>query len=143
MKSAGNAIQTAVYGLLTSDTGSGGLFAPGAALVLGVFDAAGVPEAQAMPYITIGYYQSIPFTTLRREGEDITLEIHVWTRTRGFKNGNAILNRINQRIGNTNLNATGYDLSRSIFVNAMNVPDPESDIEHIISRYRVLAQEAP
>lgn len=143
MKSAANAVQTAVYNLLVGDTGTGGLFASGAALVLGVFDAAGVPEAQAMPYITIGYYQSAPFTTMRREGEDIALEIHVWTRVRGFKNGNAILNRINQRIGNTSLNATGYDLSRSVFVNAMNVPDPASDVEHIIARYRVLVQETP
>lgn len=141
MKAAANAVQAAIYTALTSDTGAGGLFAVGANLVLGVWDAAGVPEAQAMPYITIGEFETLPFVTMGREGEDLTATVNIWTRARGIKAANTILNRVNQCIGNHALSCSGYSLARWTFAGATSVPDPVSDVEHIVARYRVLLQE--
>jgi hypothetical protein len=96
-----------------------------------------------MPYITIGNLESVPFTTMGREGENVLATLHVWTRTRGFKAGNTILNRVNQCIGNHALSVSGYSLARSLFERSLNVPDPVSDVEHIVATYRVWLQETP
>ena len=141
MNAAANPLQAAIYAALIADTGSGGLFADGAELVNGVFDAGGIPEGQSMPYITFGWFSSTPFRTMKRSGEDVVAEVHIWTRTGGFKSGNAILKRVNVCIGDASLSCSGYSLARSTFQDSQNLADPQSGVEHIVAHYRVLMQE--
>lgn len=138
MIAAANPLQVAIYTAITGDTGTGGLMATASPLILGCFDAAGVPEAQAMPYVTIGWLDSSPaLRTMRKNGEEVLASIHVWTRKRGFKDGNAILTRLNMLFGDNALTATGYSLARSLFERSQNVADPDNDVEHIVATYRV------
>jgi len=137
---AANPVQAAIYAALTADTGAGGLFGT-PALINGVFDAAGVPEAQAMPYVTIGYFDSGPFRTFAKNGEDLQATLHVWTRTRGFKSGNAIGGRLKALLGDNSLTVAGYSLARSTFLRSNNVPDPQTDVEHIVITFRILLGE--
>lgn len=142
MISSANPLQAAIYTAIAGDTGVGGLMKSGAALILGYFDAAGVPEGQPMPYVTIGWFDSSPaLVTMGKNGEEVQASIHVWTRKRGFKDGNAILTRLNALFGDNALTVTGYSLARSSFLRAINVSDPDTDIEHIVVTYKILMGE--
>lgn len=143
MIAAANPLQAAIYTAITGDTGAGGLMAGGgAALILGCFDAAGLPEAQAMPYVTIGWFDSSPaLRTMGKNGEEVLASIHVWTQKRGFKSGNDILKRLNMLFGDNALTVTGYSIARSLFERSQNVADPDTDVEHIVATYRVIMGE--
>lgn len=141
MKAAANALQTAIYSLLNTDTGSGGLRNVTTPLVLGIFDQAGVPEGQLFPYLTIGEFFSEPLTTWGAEGEVVRALVHVWTRKRGYKDAFTILNRVNVLLGDAALTVTGYSLARSIFQEYNSVHEPLEDVEHVMGVYRVWLQE--
>lgn len=145
MNAAAGAYQTALFTLLNGDVGAGGLRNPGSPLVLGVFDFGAVPQDQPHPYLTIGDMTSVPWGTMRRNGEQIVSTVHIWTQSNteeGFEDAHAILNRVNQLIGDAAMTVSGYVLARSLYERYQTVSDPDPKIQHIAAAYRVWLQEA-
>lgn len=62
-------IQKAVWKALTND-------AQLMSKVVGVFDF--VPDNNSFPYVEIGEFQTAPFQTFDRYGQEVTMTIHVW-----------------------------------------------------------------
>lgn len=142
MKAAVNPLQVAVYTLLTTDTGAGGLFETGSEMVNAVYDDGAVPEGVTYPYITLGDNQSLFWGAFAQDGEDIEMTLHIWTRERGFKDAGEILSRLNELLGDATLTVSGYQLARSNFERYSRVNDPEEGVQHVAVAYQVLMQES-
>jgi hypothetical protein len=136
MKAAAGALQATIFALLDGDATLG-------ALVEGVFDFGGVEKSQVFPYVTIGEVSSDTWGTLTNDGEQVQATLHVWTQGRRMAPANAILNRLNELLGNATLTVTGYALARSLFETYNSVSDPDDRIQHLVVTYRVWMQEAP
>jgi hypothetical protein len=127
-------VQEALYGKFTGD---GTLMA----LIEGVFDQ--VPEGQAYPYVRIGDHLSTPDNDHGGFGREITVTIHVWTKTRGNKQGQAIAARVGELLDHQErqLTVTGHRVVsiRQEFDQA--VPDPDPQIRHHVLRFRIITDQ--
>jgi hypothetical protein len=127
-------VQEALYAKLTGD---GTLMA----LIEGVFDQ--VPEGNPYPYVRIGDHLSIPDNDHGGFGREITVTIHVWTKTRGNKQGQAIAVRVGELLDHQErqLTVAGHRVVsiRQEFDQA--VPDPDPQIRHHVLRFRIITDQ--
>lgn len=93
--------QKAMYSALTGDSALD-------ALINGVFDR--VPDNTAYPYVTIGNAQWRDWSTQSKQGSEIHLDVHAYSRKGGRKEALDILARVYAVLHDGSLSATGQHL---------------------------------
>jgi hypothetical protein len=112
----------------------------------GVYDTAPfLPEgapATSFPYVVIGNDTNRPWDTDDQRGAEITLTLHFWSRTDGFKQVKALMDQAYGILHRAILTKAGYSVTDCLmeFSDAMN--DPDGKTKHGIQRYRMTVQEA-
>jgi hypothetical protein len=105
-----------------------------------VFDQR-APEGTQYPYVLVGDHLSIPDNTHTTSGRDITVTVHVWTRTRTNKQGQdiaaAVSALLDHQVAALNAVLVGHKVVaiRNNFDQALTDPDPELR-QHVL-RFRV------
>jgi hypothetical protein len=126
-----NAVQAAIVAAVQGDASTM------ARLPGGVHDE--VPENLQLDYLVVGDHLSVPDNDLTSFGREITVTLHIWTKARGFKRGQDILDKIVQLLDHRpeSLTPTGHTVVsiRSIFDQAIRDPDPAW--RHHILRFRI------
>lgn len=126
-------IQKSIYDVLSGDVTLN-------ALITGVFDD--VPKDQEFPFITLGTATEVNFNTFSRQGRDITEEVFIWSRHRGFSEGLEILERVALLLDYTTITTTNslvyirYEDGDTSLV-ALD----EGRTKQIRGRFRVVVQE--
>jgi hypothetical protein len=104
-----------------------------------VFDEANPSETR--DYVVVGDHLSTPDNTHDRYGREVTVTLHVWTKTPGAKRGQTIANAIialfDHQPAALSAATAGHDVVsvRNIFDQAMRDPDPEW--RHHVLRFRI------
>jgi hypothetical protein len=104
------------------------------------------PEAMPKPYIQVGDHLSIPDDDLTSFGHETTVTIHVWTKDKSNKQGEAIGGRVHALLHKRPAAVTAAFASASAghkcvrinneFSQALSDPDPQ--IRHHVLRFRVV-----
>lgn len=108
-----------------------------------VFD--GPPESATYPYVALGDHLSIPDNAQGQYGREVTETVHIWTKGRSNKDGQAIANRVSalldHRVAELSAALTGHRCVsiRQEFDQALRDPDPQ--IRHHVVRFRVQTQQ--
>lgn len=136
MSSALDNIQQAIYSLLTGDTTL-------MSKITGVYDEVPqdlVNDDTNFPFVTIGEATSVPFRTMTRFGEEVTVTLHVWSRYKGFKEALEILDDLNRLLADRDLNVAGYDTAACFYEFSETLRDPDGKTRHVPVRYRIIVQ---
>lgn len=133
-KSPIHPVQTAIYQRLKNDATLAGM-------VTGVYDY--VPEGTAYPYVRIGDHLSIPDNTHDTYGREITTTIHIWTRSRGNAQGQAIAARIGELLDHRprDLAVAGHKVVSIRQEFDQVLPDPDPEVRHHILRFRIQTEQ--
>lgn len=120
--------QTAVYARLTADATLAGL-------VAGVFDE--VPESTVMPYVVLGEATEESQDSHDRQGLEVTLTLHIWSRYRGYDEAAGILRELDRLLDRVSLTVDGF--TAVSIAQQMNqfMRDPNPEIRHVTVQYRV------
>lgn len=121
------AVQQAIYAKLTSDATLMGL-------IKGVFDA--VPDNQPMPYVVIGEGTEVPFRTFTSTSYVATITLHIWSGAKGYKEGLAILDRLNTLLDRVSLTVSGFQHIYCEYEFSNTTQDPDGS-RHIPVRYKL------
>jgi len=99
-----------------------------------------VPEDAPHPYIKIGDHLSVPDNDHGGFGRESTVTVHVWTRSRGNAQGQAIANRVIELFDHrpSDVDVQGHLVVsiRCEFDQAL--PDPNPEIRHHVVRFRIV-----
>ena len=134
--SAMGAIQTALYGRLTGDATLTGML-PG-----GVKDH--VPDNTPYEYVVIGEQIETPFPTFTKQGHENVVTLRIWSDDLGFKQAQAVLDRVNTLLHDQALTVAGHGTVRVAFEDAQSVVDQADDattLRQIIAHYRITTQD--
>lgn len=125
--SAAEALQKAVYGLLSDSDG--------ATAVAGceVYDE--VPEGAAFPYVVLGEFDELRDDAHTELGALVTITLHVWSRYRGYRETARCLDAVQATLHRARPDVDGYrDVSITHDSNAYQ-RDPDPDLRHGIGRF--------
>ncbi len=106
-----------------------------------------VPEGQGYPYVRVGDHLSTPDNTLTTFGRQVTVTLHVWTKTGSMVPGQDIADLIVGLLDHqpaaisTLLSTSGHRCVsiRHEFSQALDDPDPQ--IRHHVLRFRVITSQ--
>lgn len=121
-------LQTALY---AKATGAPALMA----LVTGVFDE--VPDAQPLPYVSLGTIVQTEADAHNQRGLDVTFDWHIWSAYEGNKEVADILQALEDVFDRQPLAVAGWRDVSIANQQTLTVPDPDPDIRHITASYRV------
>ena len=135
MASAGWALQRAVYERLTS--------AAEVTATLGgpnVYDD--VPRGATYPYLTIGQSSTRDWSTASEDGEEHTLTLHVWTRSRGRRQVQVIMSAVRTALHDASLTLSGYALVNLRHELSEARRDGDGETYHGLMRFRAVTEPA-
>jgi hypothetical protein len=89
-------LQAHVYSVLTGASIAGGR----------VYDEP--PQEATFPYVTIGEVIPAPFRTHSRDGEELLHAVHIWSRYRGFREGQVIAEAIKPLLDHIDFETTNF-----------------------------------
>ena len=157
MKAAQLYLQPALYTLLTADSALVALLAKDVrdGSSPGIFDA--VPADQPFPYLVLGEFESSPFLTLTRHGEEVIAVMNAYSQDRkleaGGKGGGGnkvlldVLERLNTLLaGVTSITVANFDFLGSWYESANILKEVDGAgviTRHLIARYRMVMQQTP
>jgi len=107
------------------------------AIGAGVYDA--VPQDAAYPHIEIDGGRAYDWSAALMRGEDIVVEIHVWSRYRGYKEARELMGKVKDRLHEVSLSVTGATLVDIRFQDSEIFTDADGVTRHGIIRFRALA----
>lgn len=122
-------VQAALYSVLNGD----------AQLAGKVWDE--VPEGTAMPYVVIGESIEQPDNSQDRHGWQTVATLHIWSRSRGFREANTIASRVAGLLDHQPLTVAGRHHVATRYEFAQTLKDPEPGVRHVVLRFRVLTEE--
>jgi len=135
-------LQTAFYAKLVP----GGLLYSGLASmgVVGVFDAGGVPENTAFPYVTLfANSRERPDNVFGIRGYDATIPLDIWSIYQGFDECYNILNVINNLLDQQILSLNTHKHVYTLYQTARQLFDPRDErIRRLNASYNTFTQEA-
>ena len=102
----------------------------------GVFDD--VPQNATYPYIAIGEETVIDYSTKDIDGNESTLNIHVWSQYKGSKETKQIMDKIHDLLHNSNLTVVGHNLINLRFEYSDIMRDPDGITRHGVMRFRAI-----
>lgn len=122
-------LQQAIFGALN-------VSAITSTLSCGVYDD--VPQSATYPYIALGEETVIDFSTKDTHGNEITINIHVWSQYKGSKETKQIMDKIHDLLHNINLTVTGHNLINLRFEFSDIMRDPDGITRHGVMRFRAI-----
>lgn len=127
-------IQGEIYGLLSSDSE---LITAGAR----IFDY--VEEDSGYPRIKLGEAMESPDNHHGGFGRQTVVTLHVWTKSRGFKETIDIVDRINQLLDHKYdvFTLPRHTLISIKFEFLQTLEDEDPEIRHVVVRYRVTTEQ--
>lgn len=99
-----------------------------------VYDA--VPQNAAYPHIEIAGGQAYDWSAILMRGEETTVEIHVWSRYRGYAEARELLGKIKDRLHEQSLSLTGATFIDARYENMDLFTDLDGLTRHGIIRFR-------
>jgi len=101
-----------------------------------------VPEggAASWPYITVGEATETPANAHTFIGRDTTVNLHVWSKYRGFAEANAVANRVTTLLDHR---PAELDVGDGQYVTAIRfefgqtLRDEDPEIRHVVIRFRI------
>ena len=105
-------------------------------LSCGVFDD--VPQNATYPYIALGEETVIDYSTKDIDGNESTLNIHVWSQYKGSKETKQIMDKIHDLLHNSNLTVVGHNLINLRFEYSDIMRDPDGITRHGVMRFRAI-----
>jgi hypothetical protein len=124
-------IQTAIYTKLTGD-------ATLMSKVKGIFDH--VPDTAEFPYVAIGDFTEAPWDSFSRDGRDVTVTFHIWSRYSGFKEAEDILSIIVGLLNKKGITLSNNTLVRLVYEFSSTLTEEDGITRHIPARFRVQVQ---
>lgn len=122
------ALLRAVYEVLSSDSTLTNMG-------VNVYDE--VPETVTMPYVEFGEPNELKDDAHDRQGVDVDLTLHVWSRYRGFKEAADIVKALHDALDRVPLSVDGFT-DVSIAANGSRFHrDPEPGVRHGVAPFRV------
>lgn len=100
----------------------------------GIYDA--VPQDAAYPHVEIGGGQALDWSAQLLRGEETTVEIHVWSRYRGYAEARTLLGKIKDRLHEASLSLTGATFIDCRFVDLDLFTDADGLTRHGVIRFR-------
>lgn len=125
--------QEAIYAILAADTQL-------MSVISGVFDY--VPDGQAFPYVVVGEGTANDWDTFDVGGDDLTVDLHVWSRSYGFSEANAISGHLHRLLHRKPLALTQHTFISCVWDTTINTRDPDGMTRHALCRFRILTQKA-
>ena len=125
-------LQKAVYAALTGDSAL-------MAMITGVHDH--VPQDTAFPYVTIGEGTALDWRTAGVLGAEVTLVLHVWSRSRGRREVKLIMIEIRRILDGAELTVPGHALVWMRFSLSQDELDPDGLTYHGITKFRAVTHE--
>lgn len=106
----------------------------------GIFDAGGVPENQAYPYVAFGEHVEVPFLYFGNLGRNTLLMLHIWSQQPSFKQALLMLDDVVRLLDGKKLTLTNFDNIRVWYEWSTQLNDPDdTTVRHIPVRFRSLA----
>jgi hypothetical protein len=130
MTTALNAIQVAVYARLNGDAT---LTAKGP-----IYDDA--PAEAAFPYVVVGEAYEVPYDTFGRQGRTLITTIHLWSRAKGFKEVNGMMDDVLRLLDRYALTPAGMTLVLFAYDYGQVIKDPDGFTRHGILRFKALIE---
>lgn len=122
-------IQTAIFERLAADDELGAA----------VFDH--VPEGAPYPYVVIGEAIETPNNWHGGHGRDTTVNLHVWSRQRGFSEANRIADRITQLLDHQPMTVPGHAVISVRHEFSQTLRDTDPEIRHVPIRFRITTEQ--
>lgn len=134
-------VQLAVYTRLVEDTDLTDLLAvtEGSDVLTGVYD--GPPEDAEFPYVDLGESIETPRNTLTEAGAETVMTLHVWTRSRGFREGLAIVDRLRALLDHQPLEVAGHAVVSVRHEMTQTLRDRDPEIRHLPVRFRITTEQ--
>jgi hypothetical protein len=133
MDFAEDEVITAAIALLNANTDL-------AAAVTGIFDANSIPTNQSFPYVVSGETTGSMLDTFTKNGMNITVAFHVWSRYGGKKQLNKVRSLIYQTLHGATLSMADYTATLTLDAgNAMADNSTSIELWHGTDRYRAKA----
>lgn len=99
----------------------------------------GMPRSN-FPYVVIGNDTAVAWDTDDTLGKDITLTLHVWSRSGGFKETKDILGEIYTLLHRAELTKSGYNIVDCLCEFSEAFVDADGETRHGVARYRMTIQ---
>lgn len=100
----------------------------------GVYDA--VPQDAAYPHIEIAGGSAVDWSAQQLPAEESTIEIHVWSRYRGYAEARALLAEVKSRLHERALDMTGARFIDCRFEDSELFTDADGLTRHGVIRFR-------
>ncbi|HWB46503.1 MAG TPA: DUF3168 domain-containing protein [Hyphomicrobiaceae bacterium] len=135
MSSAALSLQQAIFASLTADAAL-------TALLGGPRIYDGAPQGSAFPYLTFGQSTARDWSTATDDGKEHIFTIHVWSRTRGTSEAQAIMDAVRAALHDQPLTLDGHRLVnlRAEFSDSRR--DPDGQTMHGMVRFRAVTEPA-
>lgn len=124
------ALQQALYTALNTDTTL--------ATTLGAKVYDDIPQNSAYPIVQIGQDDSLDYSTKDEAGMDMTVNLHIWSRSHGSKEAKNIMDRVHTLLHDANLSVTGFNFVNLRFEFSDIIRDPDGITRHGIMRFRAV-----
>lgn len=97
-----------------------------------------VPQGQAFPYVVIGEDVATIFPVLDRDGEDIDVTIHVWSRYAGRRQAKELMGKVREALHDQRLSVAGHHLVGLRHTFATVFTEPDGKTRHGVMRFRAV-----
>lgn len=98
---------------------------------------------QEYPYATVGEFIAGHADTLDKQGVDMEMTVHIWTRERGMQQAQQIMRAAKDALHRQTLSAAGFQWVATIWTYAQTLRDADGKTRHGILRFSVLTFEQP
>jgi hypothetical protein len=132
-----NIAQQIVFDRLNGNLGAG----------VSLFDTApflpeGAPST-TFPYVVMGNDTSAAWDNDTFVGADVTVTLHFWSRSNGFKEVKTIMQAAYVRLHRAPLTKAGYNIVDCLWTFSDAMDDPDGQTKHGVQRYRLTIQRTP
>lgn len=99
------------------------------------------PESAAeFPYVVVGDLTQIPFDADDFNGREMTLTIHTFSRYRGAREANSVMDAIKEALHDQTLGIAGETPVLTLWEYAEILRDPDGLTRHGVQRFRIITQ---
>lgn len=96
-----------------------------------------VPETAVAPYVTLGDPSESPSDQHDAQGLDVDLNLHVWSRYRGYKEAAEIVADLHAELDRKPLPVEGFTHVSIAADGARYMRDPDPELRHGVAPFRV------
>lgn len=100
------------------------------------------PQESAFPYFTIGEAAGYYDGTKTEDGQEVTVNVHAWSRYRGRKEVKELLGKVYDALHEKPLTVPGFNVSLVRFEFGDSALDEDGLTYHGVHRYRIFIQPA-